>query len=109
MLNLTSQERRVILFLSSVALLGMGLEFLTKRCVQVKAVACINQDIGRVNLNDADKDALIAIPGIGGKLAQEIIEYRRQKGEFNSIEELKNIKGINACRYEKLKDSFFVR
>ena len=56
-----------------------------------------------VNLNTATRDELIALPGIGPAKAQAILDYRAQHGGFRSVEELKDVKGIGAKRYEKLK------
>ena len=56
-----------------------------------------------VNLNTASKDELVALPGIGPAKAQAILDYRAQHGGFRSVEELKDVKGIGAKRYERLK------
>ena len=56
-----------------------------------------------VNLNTATKDELVALPGIGPAKAQAILDYRAQHGGFRSVEELKDVKGIGAKRYERLK------
>ena len=109
MLNLTRQERQVVLFLVSVALLGAGIDFLLKKYSPTKSVAVFTQDLGKIDLNSAGKDLLMSVPGIGEKIAQRIIEYRKERAEFKEAAELMNIKGITKYRYEKMKDSFVVR
>lgn len=108
MLNLTPQERQVILFLIIVALIGIGINFLGKRYSQVKVIAYLNQDIGKINLNKADKDMLMGVSGIGEKIAERIIEYRERHIKFKYIEELKDIKGISESKYEAIKEYFYL-
>ncbi len=108
MLNLTRQECRVILFLSAIVLLGTGINFLTRHYSQIRIIGYISQDIGKINLNQADKQALLGVPGIGEKLAQRIVDYRRQNGGFRDILKLKNIKGIGKSKYEAIKDCFTI-
>jgi len=57
-----------------------------------------------VNINTADESQLMTLPGIGQVKAGWIVEYRNTNGNFNSIEELKNIEGIKDGVYNKLKD-----
>lgn len=109
MFTFTRQERQVILFLAAVTLVGMGLNFLTQNYAQVKIIACLSEDIGKIDLNHADKDTLKSVRGIGEKLAQRIIEYRCQESGFHGLEELKNIQGITNSKYEKIKEAFMIR
>ena len=60
------------------------------------------------NLNTATKDELVALSGIGPAKAQAIIDYRTQHGGFKSVDELKDVKGIGARRFEKLKPELTV-
>ena len=106
--NLTRQERQIILFLIFVSLLGLGINFLTKHCSQIRVIGYVSQDIGKIDINQADKEALIGVPGIGAKLAQRIVDYRRQHGELEYITELKNIKGIGESKFQAIKDYFVV-
>jgi competence ComEA-like helix-hairpin-helix protein len=109
MLSLTPDERKVIIFLTTILLIGAGINFLNKRFTQAKTILSIEQDFARINLNTADKELLMSVPGIGGKLAARIIEYRQKEMCFKDIQELKKIKGITEYRYEKIKDYLTVR
>jgi len=109
MFDLTRQERQVILFLFTLASLGAGINFAIRINSKSKIAPVLHLDIGKVNLNQADKEVLMEAPGIGEKLAQRILDYRAREGSFHEVEELKNISGINSYRYEKLKDYFVVK
>jgi len=61
-----------------------------------------------LNLNTATKEELIDLPGIGPAKAQAILDYRTANGGFKSVEELKDVKGIGAKRFEKLKGDLVV-
>jgi len=47
-----------------------------------------------LDLNQATAEDLCLIPGIGESLAQEMIAYRRRRGAFRSLDELKEVKGV---------------
>jgi competence protein ComEA len=47
-----------------------------------------------LDINTATKAELVKVKGIGEKKAERIISYREEHGEFKSIDELKNVKGI---------------
>jgi competence protein ComEA len=56
-----------------------------------------------LNLNSATIDQLEALPGIGRKTAERILEHRTKSGGFKRIEELMNVKGIGEKSFLKLK------
>ena len=71
----------------------------------IKENSKIEGENEKVNINTANQSELETLPGIGPSLASRIIEYREQNGKFNSIEELKNVKGIGDAKFEDLKNS----
>lgn len=60
-----------------------------------------------ININTASKEELMKLTGIGEGKAKQIIEYRN-KNPFNSIEDIKNVKGIGDSLYEKIKNNIEV-
>lgn len=64
---------------------------------------------GRLDLNSASAMELQTIPGIGEVLSQRIIEYRDANGDFHTVQELMNIKGIGEKTFAKIKDYVEVR
>jgi competence protein ComEA len=69
---------------------------------------CTGIALATININTASKDELVALPGIGPAKAQAILDYRKSHGPFKSVEELKDVKGIGAKRFEKLKPELAV-
>jgi competence protein ComEA len=57
----------------------------------------------KVNLNTATKDELVSLPGIGEGIAEQILIYRDEHGEFSTVEQLRKIKGIGPKKFEKLR------
>lgn len=56
-----------------------------------------------VDLNDATLAELNLLPGVGEKLASDILKYRDEIGSFHSVDELMNIRGIKEGRLLSLK------
>ena len=74
-----------------------------QRLLALALLLCSGAALAALNLNTATREELVALPGIGPAKAQAILDYRNAHGSFKSIEELKDVKGIGAKRYEKLK------
>ena len=62
----------------------------------------------KVNINTADERTLDNLPGIGPAMAKRIIEYRETEGAFQSIEDIKKIRGIGEAKFAKLKDKICI-
>lgn len=62
----------------------------------------------KVNLNNAAKEDLMTLKGIGQARADDIIKYRTEHGPFQSIEEIMNVPGIKNNAFEKIKDDITV-
>lgn len=62
-----------------------------------------------ININTANKEELMTLPGIGESKAEAIIKYREEHGDFKDVQELTNIAGIKTSVYEKIKELVRVR
>lgn len=66
-----------------------------------------NSSNGLININNADLEELKKLDGVGDSIAQRIIDYRATT-RFNSIEDIKNIRGIGDVTYQKIKSQIIV-
>ena len=109
MLSLTTEERKVLVFLLGVALMGVGVSYAVKVFAPVERIARLESDFGKVDLNSADKDTLKSVPGIGEKLAGRIIALRNELAGLSDIEQIKEIKGLTGGKFDKIKNYLVVR
>lgn len=57
----------------------------------------------RVNINSADSSQLMMLPRIGSRVADRIVDYRRENGPFKKAEDLMLVGGIGEKMFEVLK------
>ena len=62
----------------------------------------------KVNINSDNIFELTSLKGIGNAKAEAIIEYRKENGDFISIDELKEVPGIGDSLFEQIKNSITV-
>jgi len=106
MFYLTTQERKTIIFILALLILGIGLDFFKKKTNRADLInykLLEGRLFEKVDINRASFSELNTIPGVGEKVAYSIIAYRKSNGGFKNIEELKRIKGIKDRKLEKLK------
>ena len=71
---------------------------------QIKKKNNVENKDTKININIASKEELTTITGIGESKAPSIIDYRDENGNFNTIDDLKNISGIGDALFEKIKE-----
>ena len=59
---------------------------------------------GKININTANAEQLMQIPGVGEGTAANIIDYRNKNGDFKTLDQLKEVQGVGEKKYEKMKD-----
>ena len=62
-----------------------------------------------ININTANEEELQKLPGVGSSIAIRIVQYRKENGKFNKIEDIKNISGIGDSKFDKIKNNIFVK
>lgn len=62
-----------------------------------------------ININKADINELQTLNGIGESLAQSIIKYREENGNFKTIEDVKNVPGIGENKFENIKENIKIK
>jgi competence protein ComEA len=73
-----------------------------KKLIILLALFSINAYAKPVNVNTADAKTLTeSLQGIGQKKAEAIIQYRTEKGDFSTLSDLTNVKGIGEKTVEK--------
>jgi competence protein ComEA len=57
----------------------------------------------QIDLNQAERAELLQIPGIGENLARRIIDHRQENGPFQSVEDLRAVRGIGPMTLERIR------
>jgi competence protein ComEA len=63
----------------------------------------------KLDLNHIGLYDLESLPGIGPVMAQRIIDFRDSLGDFKSVDDLKNVKGIGPAKYALIKDKVEIK
>ncbi len=107
-MKFTKEEKTLLIFLFACILIASAVKFYLN--FKPRAFSSIAPEVKKidrnlnVNINKAGMRQLMELPHVGPVLAERIISYRQDNGEFNSKEDLKNIKGIGKVKYELIKE-----
>ncbi len=112
MIHLTLQERKVLLLLVFCLVIGALVNIYSKTVLGEKGfidygLRCQESDL--LDINSAQKQQLMDLPGIGEATAEEILLYRQKHGPFQSVEELKAVKGIGEKKLEGFKGRLVIK
>lgn len=71
--------------------------------VEVDSCPPVEVDSAPLNLNQATVAELDRLPGIGPALAGRIVAWREEHGDFESLEQLGEVRGIGARTLARLR------
>ena len=63
----------------------------------------------KIDINIASVIELQKLPRVGEKVAQRIVDFRKQHGEFKKIEEIMKVKGVGEKTFKMIKDLIVVK
>ncbi len=84
----------MVLLLALLAYRGYGHRLATRPTETVSV---------RFDLNHVERSDLEQIPGVGPKLAQAIVEHRGEKGHFQTLDQLRDVKGFGPATFDKVR------
>lgn len=107
--KIVTDEMTIIIYAKEEVIEKYKQEVCVCDCPLITNDACINNDNTStenkvVNINTSSKEELMTISGLGETKAEAIIKYREENGNFNTIEDIKNVSGIGDSLFEKIKD-----
>ena len=65
--------------------------------------------VDKVNINTADVKELMTLDGVGRKLAEKIVEFRKVHGAFTKPEQLRKVEGVGAGLWERNRERVVVK
>ena len=110
--DITKKSKLTIIVLGSILLIGI-LILVANNLMQtsqkkkelkegMEIVEKEAEEVRKININKADIENLLQLPGIGPVKAKAILDYREKIGKFNSLIEVTNVKGIGKATLVKL-------
>lgn len=78
-------------------------DFITSEPGNIISDSSSNNSNTKININTASQTELESLPGVGPSIAEKIINYRTENGNFKSIDDLKNVSGIGESKYNEIK------
>jgi comEA protein len=104
------QEKRALIALSAFAVLGLAVlgykDYFARPKLKIISMDYESavKEKRLVNINTADINTIETLPGVGPKLAKDIMDYRAAHGSFLFKEDLKKVRGIGPKKCEEIKE-----
>ena len=77
--------------------------------IQPPCLFTASDDYFCININTAGWQELDLLPGIGPVRAKEIVNYRKENGSFNQVDDLLKLRGINERLINKIRKKIVIK
>jgi competence protein ComEA len=115
LLDLTAQEKKALITLGALAVLGLAVlayrTYIDRPDLKVVPGQITSGGLkdaikpgGPVNINAADAEKIASLPNIGPKRAKDIVDYRIAHGQYLFKEDLMKVGGIGPKTFGKIKE-----
>ncbi|MBD3271604.1 MAG: hypothetical protein GF384_03590 [Elusimicrobia bacterium] len=100
---MNTHEKNILVFIVLILAFGVGVRIMSVfDCSPFPEHTNIHSAV-LLDLNTATAHDLTTLPGIGPVLANRIIQYRTAIGGFDSLDELRTVKGIGIKKLTAIK------
>ena len=112
MFEFSRKEMIATYFLLTSLIIGIGVKYTIDQHWWLPGTEVVDTDPEsiklKIDLNNAEWYELIILPGIGETRAKAIVEYRKDKGPIQAIEQLGEVEGIGVETVKKIRDLVFI-
>jgi len=112
MFEFSRKEMIATYFLLTSLIIGIGVKYTIDQHWWLPRTEVVDTDPEsiklKINLNNAEWYELIILPGIGENRAKAIVEYRKDRGPFQTIDQLCEVEGIGVETVKKIRDLVFI-
>ncbi|NQU66683.1 MAG: helix-hairpin-helix domain-containing protein [Candidatus Marinimicrobia bacterium] len=127
----TSEEKKIVLALSAIILLGVISKIIKEKVFlnsseTLKLIAVSDEIKGiysdpdsivssldslssLINLNTADEIDLVSLPGVGPSLAKKIIAKRNELNGFKTIDDILKVSGIGEKKMKNFRSKITIK
>lgn len=106
-MSFTSQEKLAVLFLAAALFCGSFLLLVQKKhpgLFSMLTAAQPEKFYKKVNIHTAGQEEWESLPGIGSYRASMIVSARQERGGFQSINDVRYVKGIGPYVFNQIRD-----
>jgi competence protein ComEA len=99
---MTKRELIVLIVIIAILATLTMVNYIRRENAKKNYVVLVEETALQILINSAQTAELEELPGIGPELAQRIVSYRNKHGQFETLEDLKRVKGIGNKLYNKI-------